>query len=53
MYENSMASYHKDLIEIVVAHGRNLADVKNGNKKDTKLTHVWVFNDINSITKTY
>jgi hypothetical protein len=53
MYENSMASYHKNLLKVVVAHVRNLADVKNGNKKGTKLTHVWEFNDINSITKIY
>jgi hypothetical protein len=32
-------------------HGRNLVDVKKCNKKDTKLTHVWEFNGINSITK--
>jgi hypothetical protein len=41
MYENSMASYHKDLIKVTIAHGKNLVGVKNGNKKDTKLTHVW------------
>jgi hypothetical protein len=36
-----------------MVHGKNLVDVKNCNKKDTKLTHVWEFNGINSITKTY
>jgi hypothetical protein len=48
-----MASYHKDLLKVATAHGKNLADVKNGNKKDTKLTHVREFNGINSTTKTY
>ncbi len=36
-----------------MVHGKNLVDVKNCSKKDTKLTHVWEFNGINSITKTY
>ncbi len=37
----------------LLLHGRNLANVKNYNKKDIELTLVWEFNGINLITKTY
>jgi hypothetical protein len=52
MYENSMASYHKDLLEVVVAWKKPYFYCLQ-NKEDIEVTHAWEFSGISSITKTY